>query len=98
MTQAPETLWLQLGYGDEGSHTWSKHKTGEVEEEVEYIRMDSHRTALTELGKLKERVAVLEDFIELCAGRFWPNSASSDDVVDEITQKARRLMGLDRHG
>ncbi|HEX8894420.1 MAG TPA: hypothetical protein VF783_13910 [Terriglobales bacterium] len=37
---APARIWLQQGYGDEGTHTWCSHPTGEDLEEAEYVRVD----------------------------------------------------------
>jgi len=37
---APKEIWLQLEYGDEGTHTWCDHSTG-WEPEVKYTRTDT---------------------------------------------------------
>lgn len=31
---APKEVWLQIGFGDEGTTTWSDHKTGEWQPEI----------------------------------------------------------------
>ena len=39
---APDEVWLQIGYGDEGEHTWAPHEIGEdgIEEAGPYVRAD----------------------------------------------------------
>ena len=39
---APDEVWLQIGYGDEGEHTWAPHEIAEdgIEEAGPYVRAD----------------------------------------------------------
>ena len=39
---APDEVWLQIGYGDEGEHTWAAHEIAEdgIEEAGPYVRAD----------------------------------------------------------
>lgn len=38
----PDEVWLQIGYGDEGEHTWAPHEIAEdgIEEAGPYVRAD----------------------------------------------------------
>ena len=39
---APDEVWLQIGYGDEGTHTWASHQVAEddIEQAGPYVRAD----------------------------------------------------------
>ena len=64
MTDAPERIWLQLGAGDYGTHTWCDQPQGWADEngegEPEYIRADLHAAAI---AKLKAENARLRGFV-----------------------------------
>ena len=50
---APDEVWLQIGYGDEGTHTWAAHQVAEddIEQAGPYVRAD----------RLSGRVTVSEE-------------------------------------
>ena len=82
MNDAPERIWLQLGAGDHGSHTWCDQNQGWDDDgpnEPEYVRADLHQAAI-DAAVLAER--------ERCAAwvlasdHLWPGDARM--LADEI--------------
>ena len=75
---APDEVWLQIGYGDEGTHTWAPHEIAEdgIEEAGPYVRAD----------RLSGRVTVnaIEAVIQEAV------SMSADDVEKQYVERRLR--------
>lgn len=53
---APDEVWLQIGYGDEGKHTWSSHQVAEddIEQAGPYVRADRLSGRVRSLGEWRK--------------------------------------------
>ena len=79
---APERIWLQLGAGDYGTHTWCDQPQDWADEngegEPEYIRADIHERLVAEAV-----AAALEEAI---------NRVNGCDRVSEVQPAIRALI------
>lgn len=62
MSDAPPKIYLQIGHGDEGGHTWCSQQT-EWEPEIEYIRADIDQPNLAERTQANETILKLNDAV-----------------------------------
>ena len=64
-TEVPTEIWLQLGCGEDGTHTWTAHKVDDpdFQEVGPYVRADrlSGRVTVTTADKARKLWALLDD-------------------------------------
>ena len=91
MADAPERIWLQLGAGDEGTHTWADHQAGwddDGEYEPGYIRAD-----VAEAEKQLAVAAALREAADLAHGRLITETEGLGILVANRTKDA--ILSLD---
>ena len=77
MIDAPERIWLQLGAGDNGSHTWCDQNQGWDDggpNEPEYVRADIHDAVVAERDAMR---AALQQVLDHCR-----NTGRGSEVID----------------
>ena len=81
----PDKIYLQVGYGDEGSHTWSAEKT-DWEHEIQYTRTD---LAQSLADALEGGPTYGPDFLEWIADRLVNVYGESDNVDFVLSLRLR---------
>ena len=97
MTDAPERIWLQLGAGEYGTHTWCDQPQGWADEngegEPEYIRADLHAAAIAELVEgLREMCAAHDRIMGDTHWRtndntLWPDACAAGKTARALIAK-----------
>ena len=66
---APDEVWLQIGYGDEGEHTWAPHQVAEddIQQAGPYVRADRLSGRVTVAAPMTDRKTIIARAI--CAER-----------------------------